>query len=70
MIDACVRTSIENGGIVNEHHGIGLRCGRFMKEVYKDNGYDIAKKIKHILDPKNIMNPGKLGFDEVMKIDL
>jgi FAD/FMN-containing dehydrogenase len=41
-----------------------------MKEVYKDNGYDIAKKIKHILDPKNIMNPGKLGFDEVMKIDL
>jgi alkyldihydroxyacetonephosphate synthase len=54
--------AIRNGGTVNEHHGIGLRLGRFMKENYGP-GFVILQRIKKALDPNNIMNPGKMGFE-------
>jgi alkyldihydroxyacetonephosphate synthase len=63
VLAAAVKASIENGGVVNEHHGIGLRLGRFLKEAYGE-GYELAQTIKKSLDPNNIMNPGKLGLGE------
>jgi alkyldihydroxyacetonephosphate synthase len=63
VLDAAVKASIENGGVVNEHHGIGLRLGRFLKNAYGE-GYDFAQTIKKSLDPNNIMNPGKLGLGD------
>ncbi len=63
IVNACARTAIRNGGVVNEHHGIGLRLGSMMKEIYGD-GYELAEKIKRALDPNNIMNPGKLGLGD------
>lgn len=63
IVNACVRASIQNGGVVNEHHGIGFRLGALMKEVYGE-GYVLAERIKHALDPNNIMNPGKLGLGD------
>jgi alkyldihydroxyacetonephosphate synthase len=57
-----VEIAIRNGGTVNEHHGIGLRLGRFMKENYGE-GFVVLQRIKRALDPNNIMNPGKMGFD-------
>ncbi len=63
VLDAAVRASIDNGGVVNEHHGIGLKNGRFMREAYGD-GYELARTIKKALDPNMIMNPGKLGLGE------
>jgi alkyldihydroxyacetonephosphate synthase len=63
VLETAVRASIENGGVVNEHHGIGMRLGRFLKEAYGE-GYEFAQLIKKSLDPNNIMNPGKLGLGE------
>ncbi|HUI72940.1 MAG TPA: FAD-binding oxidoreductase [Spirochaetia bacterium] len=63
VMDAAIGASIRNGGVVNEHHGIGLKGGRFMKEIYAD-GYELARAIKKALDPNNILNPGKLGLGE------
>jgi alkyldihydroxyacetonephosphate synthase len=63
VVDAAIHASITNGGIVSEHHGIGLKNGRFMREIYGD-GYELARGIKKALDPNNIMNPGKLGLGE------
>ena len=63
VLDAAVRASIGNGGVVNEHHGIGLKNARFMREIYGD-GYELARAIKKALDPNAIMNPGKLGLGE------
>ena len=48
---------------MNEHHGIGLRLGRFVKDAYGE-GYELAQTIKHAVDPNNIMNPGKLGLGD------
>jgi len=63
IVDACVRVSINNGGVINEHHGIGLKNGRLMREIYGES-YDLALTIKRALDSNNIMNPGKLGLGD------
>jgi alkyldihydroxyacetonephosphate synthase len=57
-----VRISIEYGGVVNEHHGVGLKLGRFISEEYGENGYELLKQIKDAVDPVGILNPGKMGF--------
>jgi len=59
--DMAIRAAMDNGGVINEHHGVGLKLGRMMPELY-GNAFDILKRIKKIMDPNNIMNPGKMGF--------
>jgi alkyldihydroxyacetonephosphate synthase len=55
------RTSLAHGGMLNEHHGIGLKLGRLMREQY-GAAWPTLEAIKRALDPRGIMNPGKLGF--------
>ncbi|OHD48450.1 MAG: alkylglycerone-phosphate synthase, partial [Spirochaetes bacterium GWF1_41_5] len=59
--DMAIREAVKNGGLLNEHHGIGLKLGRLMKDLYGP-AYGVFEKIKQALDPQNIMNPGKMGF--------
>lgn len=59
--DAAIAASLANGGIVNEHHGVGLKLGRFMRPQYGP-AFDLMLAIKNAWDPDGIMNPGKLGF--------
>jgi alkyldihydroxyacetonephosphate synthase len=47
---------------LNEHHGIGLKLGRLMKELYGP-AYAVLESLKKSFDPHNIMNPGKMGFE-------
>ncbi len=63
ILDLCIEASIKNGGVVNEHHGIGLRFGRFIKEISTEN-FELAQIIKKALDPNSLLNPGKLGLGE------
>lgn len=53
-------------GVINDHHGIGLKLGRFMKLQYGQSGMEVLRRIKEALDPKGIMNPGKLGFEVIL----
>jgi alkyldihydroxyacetonephosphate synthase len=55
------RTSLAHGGMLNEHHGIGLKLGRLMREQY-GTAWPTMEALKHAIDPRGIMNPGKLGF--------
>lgn len=59
--DTAVRTSIACGGIINEHHGVGLKLSRYMREQYGD-AFKVFEGLKAALDPNNILNPGKMGF--------
>jgi alkyldihydroxyacetonephosphate synthase len=52
---------LENGGMVNEHHGVGLKLSRFMRRQY-GAAWPMLERIKHAIDPNGIMNPGKVGF--------
>ncbi len=56
-----VRTAIANGGVVNDHHGVGIKLGRLMKEQYGP-AMQVFTGIKKQLDPNGIMNPFKLGL--------
>jgi alkyldihydroxyacetonephosphate synthase len=50
-----------NGGSISHHHGIGLMRGPFLPDVL-GAGFEVLKNIKKMLDPRGILNPGKLGL--------
>ncbi len=52
---------LENGGMINEHHGVGLKLARFMRRQYGD-AWPFLLRLKETIDPNGIMNPGKVGF--------
>lgn len=56
-----VRAALTNGGVVNDHHGVGIKLGRLMKEQYGP-AMQVFEGIKKQLDPNNILNPFKLGL--------
>lgn len=59
--NAGVALSIKHGGTINEHHGVGMKLGRFMRMQYGE-GFQLFSDLKNAWDPDGIMNPGKLGF--------
>ena len=66
-VDAAVlemmRGCIELGGTISGEHGIGLDKMPFLKLELGKAGYEIMKRLKGSLDPKGIMNPGKMFYD-------
>ncbi|MEO8482052.1 MAG: FAD-binding oxidoreductase [Acidobacteriota bacterium] len=60
--DVAVHTSLANGGMANEHHGVGLKLSRFMPAQY-GAAWPLLERIKDAMDPNRIMNPGKVGFE-------
>lgn len=59
--DVCTAVGLAHGGVVNEHHGVGLKLGRFMHKQYGE-AWPLVQALKDAWDPDGIMNPGKLGF--------
>jgi alkyldihydroxyacetonephosphate synthase len=57
-----LRVILDLGGTINHHHGVGLTLGEFMAEEF-GAAFATLQAIKRLLDPHNIMNPGKLGFE-------
>jgi alkyldihydroxyacetonephosphate synthase len=56
-----IAEALANGGILNDHHGVGMKLGRFM-QVQHGAGFSLMQGVKDAWDPHGIMNPGKLGF--------
>lgn len=61
IFETGIRAAMQHGGLLNEHHGIGLKLGRLMDEQYGEL-FSAFQAIKQALDPNNVMNPGKLGL--------
>jgi alkyldihydroxyacetonephosphate synthase len=59
--DAGTRAVLAHGGALSHHHGVGINRARFMREAL-GTGLDVLGSIKAALDPKGILNPGKLGL--------
>jgi len=59
--NAAMTAVLENGGMINEHHGVGLKLGRFMRRQY-GSAWPFLLRLKQMMDPNGIMNPGKTGF--------
>ena len=58
--DACLAT----GSTIAHHHGVGLQRAPWM-EAELGRGLDMLRSIKAAIDPRGIMNPGKLGLKRV-----
>ena len=54
---------IELGGTLTGEHGIGLAKTPFMALEHDETSMDIMKSLKHLFDPDNILNPGKMGLE-------
>jgi len=57
-------TALSLGGVLSGEHGIGLEKQRFLKKAMDPVALDLMKKIKGIVDPNNILNPGKIWEEE------
>jgi D-lactate dehydrogenase (cytochrome) len=57
--DAIVHRAVEVGGTCTGEHGIGIGKRKFM-QLEHGTGYELMKQIKALLDPKGLMNPGKI----------
>jgi len=59
-VDEIIETTLSLGGVLSGEHGIGLEKQRFLKKAMDPAAIDIMKKIKDVLDPNHILNPGKI----------
>src|SRR5499425_101925 len=69
--DAAVRNRVDHalddlfaqvlawGGVITGEHGIGLAKKRWWPEATSEVARDLHRRLKHALDPDDILNPGK-----------
>ena len=58
-----LRAVIELGGALSGEHGIGLEKSAFMPWIYSPDDLDAMHRLKDVLDPEGILNPGKIFPD-------
>ncbi len=51
---------IEQGGSISGEHGIGITKAKYLESQLGERQTQLMREIKRLLDPHNIMNPGKI----------
>ena len=51
---------ISLGGAISGEHGVGLAKTPFVREQFNEAEWNTMLAVKKALDPKNILNPGKI----------
>jgi len=59
--DAVLGVTLASGGSISHHHGIGLVRGPYLAKAL-GAGFEVLERLKTALDPRGILNPGKLGL--------
>ncbi len=60
-VDELLRLVQKMGGSMEYCHGVGVKLAPLMAEEH-GYGLEVMRQIKKVLDPNNIMNPGKMGL--------
>ena len=58
--DEIVRLALSMDGTCTGEHGVGLHKIGFLVEERGDDAIDLMRRIKAVIDPHNIINPGKV----------
>jgi alkyldihydroxyacetonephosphate synthase len=58
--EAASRAILDGGGTITHHHAVGRDHARWMPEEVGSGGVAVLQAVKDELDPRAIMNPGKL----------
>jgi len=59
-VDEIIEIALKLGGVLSGEHGIGLEKQRFLRLAMDPLAIELMKRIKDVLDPKHILNPGKI----------
>ncbi len=59
--DAIVSRAIEKGGTCTGEHGVGIGKRKYMQAEHGAS-FTVMQQIKALLDPKGLMNPGKMFY--------
>jgi len=59
-LDEIIESTVSLGGVLSGEHGIGLEKQKFFRRVIDPKVTNLMKGIKQLVDPNNIMNPGKI----------
>jgi glycolate oxidase len=60
MLDRLTKKVIKVGGTISGEHGIGTAKAKHLPWEIPPQELELMKSIKKLIDPKNIMNPGKI----------
>lgn len=65
VVEAIYKLTIALGGTISGTHGIGMSRGRYMRLENTKSYMKTFAALKRALDPRNILNPGKMGLSPV-----
>ncbi len=60
-VEEVLTLSQDMGGTMEYCHGVGMKLNHLLAREM-GVGHDVMRQLKEVLDPSNIMNPGKLGL--------
>jgi glycolate oxidase len=59
-IEKIFKLTIQLGGTLSGEHGVGITKAPYIDLELNQDVIEVMKKIKSVLDPNNILNPGKI----------
>ena len=59
-VDDIFAAALNFGGTLSGEHGIGIAKMKYLGDELGRSGLEVMKRIKHALDPNNVLNPAKL----------
>ena len=59
-VEEILRLTIELGGTISGEHGVGIAKASYIDMDLKPVAIEVMKRIKGMLDPNGILNPGKI----------
>src|SRR5262245_58588175 len=60
MNDVIYKIVLKHGGSVSAEHGVGIVKRDYLPKIKDPVAYELMKTLKRTLDPKGILNPGKV----------
>jgi len=60
LVKRIFEIAVAAGGSISGEHGIGLAKSPYLHMEINNRELQLMKDIKHLIDPRNIMNPGKI----------
>jgi glycolate oxidase len=59
-IEMLMRATVELGGTLTGEHGIGVSKARYLPLEQSEELIGLQREIKHVFDPRGLLNPGKI----------